>query len=131
MPDEFGNEEIQYDEDGNEVPVSPSPRPVFTMPSVFPQSQQEEPEAEHKVRPNPDDAALDDDDIEDIFESGERSDGTTDELERDDFSDILDVSDEDVTGYKQEKPKQRFSRTPKKFRPNNPPPTRLGGMQQY
>ena len=129
MVDEFGNEEVQYDEDGNEVSVSPQPRPAFSLPSVFPQSQSQEPETvEHVTRPNPDDAALDDNDIEEIFESGERSDGTTDELERDDFSDILDVSEEDITGDKPVKPKQRFTRTAKRFRPNNPPPT-VGGMQ--
>jgi hypothetical protein len=124
MPEDFEEEEDQEEQE------EPQSRPVFSLPSVFPQSSEpeSEPEPTRKPRTN-DDAALDDDDIEEIFESGERSDGSVDELERDDFSDILDVSEEDITGEKpQPKPRQRFSRTTKRFRPNNPPPT-VGGMQ--
>jgi hypothetical protein len=120
MPDDFEEEEEE----------EPQSRPVFTLPSVFPQSSEleQEPEPARKPRTN-DDTALDEEDEEEIFGVGERSDGSVDELERDDFSDILDVSEEDITGEKpQPKPKQRFSRTTKRFRPNNPPPT-VGGMQ--
>ena len=126
----------EYDEDGNVIEGQPQQEsPRFSMPSVFPQNQSNTPEPEpeqeeaHESRPNPDDAALDDEDVEEIFGTGERGDGTTDEIERTDFSDILDVDESDITGDKPVKPKQRFSRTVKRFIPNNPPPASLGGMQ--
>ena len=126
MPDE---EEFDDEQDDEEQTVAPAPRPTFSLPS-FGQGEQapspQEPEAERK--PRTDDTALDDEDEEEIFGIGERSDGSVDELERTDLDDVFDVSESDITGEKS-RPKQRFSRTTKKFRPSNLPNTTLGGMQ--
>ena len=117
MPDEFDEEQ-----DGEEEPQ----KPTFSLPT-FGQGQQSEESEESRPKPRTDDTALDEEDEEDIFGIGERNDGSIDELERTDVDDILDVSEEDVTGERPQK--KRFSRTTKKFRPSNQPPSTLGGMQ--
>jgi hypothetical protein len=99
---------------------------MFALPTFGQEAQSSDEEAP-RPKPRTDDTALDEEDEEDIFGIGERNDGSIDELERTDVDDILDVSEEDVTGERPQK--KRFSRTAKKFRPSNSPPSSLGGMQ--
>lgn len=124
--------EDTYEEEPVEQPQPQSPSPFripFLQPQPQPAQQEPEPVAEHKPRTDMD-TALDAEDEEEIFGTGEREDGSIDELERDDVDDIIDVDIADVTGYPEDKPqKQRFARTAKKYRPNNQPPATMGGMQ--
>lgn len=80
-------------------------------------------------------------DEEDIFGTGERADGSIDEMERtdiddltgdedDDFSDVLSVSEEDIMGKAPEpkRPKQ-FRRTNRPYTPPPPSVRGMGGLQ--
>lgn len=67
--------------------------------------------------------------IEEIFDVGERSDGTIDQMERTDTADVLEIGDlNSIFGTDAPKKKRLFRRTTKKY---TPPSTSLGGFRSW
>jgi hypothetical protein len=129
--DEFADEQDGLNDEEQAVDTTPQPKPMFSLPSFGQGEPAPTPQNQPQAPRTDDDTAISAADEEEIFGTGERSDGSIDEMERTDFDDLFEVGEEDIMGEKSkpQPPKQRFNRTAKKFRPNNTPPPTVGGMQ--
>ena len=72
---------------------------------------------------------LTEEDEDELFGTGEKLDGSLDEMERTDIDDMLSLGDEDeIFGTGERKPKsKKYRRTVKRF--NSQPPQTMGGIQ--
>ena len=138
---------MQDDNQGYPLPVQSAPSPDYGPTGEIARSgETAEEEIAESYNPPPVDensdnyipeTGLTSQDEEDIFGTGERADGSMDEMERtdiddligdddDDYSDVLSVSEEDIMGKapEPERPKH-FKRI---VRPNTPSAPTVGGM---